>query len=103
MEAKIKTSEQPNKRKKLNELCRTRWIARHDALDNYAVATDVFEDIRHSPRGIWNADTIGDASSLLCCITTFEFLMAFTVIYKVLAVVRGLSVSLQETALDITK
>ena len=107
LEAKIKLTDQPNRRKKVIDLCRTRWVARHDALDNfsqlYAVVIDVFEGIRLGPRGSWNSDTISDAASLLRSVTTFEFLMAFTVMYKVMAVVRGLSVSLQSTALDITK
>ena len=47
LEATIKTTDQPNKRKrkKLTDLSRTRWVARHDALDNFGqphVIDDVF-------------------------------------------------------------
>ena len=70
---KIAETEQPTKRKHLLDLCRTRWIARHEALDNfgqlYEVLVDLFQEIKNnSGTCTWNTDTVTDASTLLCAI-----------------------------------
>lgn len=55
---KINATEQPYQRKKLLDLCRTRWIARHEAMEIfgqfYSVIVDIFEDIRLSIDKSWN-------------------------------------------------
>ena len=49
---KIAETEQPNKKQHLLDMCRTRWIQRHEAFENfgqfYEVVVEVLEDIRHS-------------------------------------------------------
>ena len=106
LEAKIKETEQPNKKKRLLDLCRTRWVYRHEALENfgqfYEVIVDLFEDIRSSPQE-WNRDTVTDASTLLNAMVKFEFLMSFIVLWKGLTIVKPLSVSLQSSSIDICK
>ena len=104
LEEKIAETEQPNKKHLLN-LCRTRWIHRHEAFENfgplYEVVVDLLEDIRTS-RG-WNQDTVTDASTLLSAITRFEFLMGFVVAWKALTLVKPLSIRLQLSSVDICK
>ena len=70
LEEKIAETEQPNKKRHLLNLCRTRWIHRHEAFENfgqlYEVVVDLLEDIRTSHG--WNQDTVTDASTLLSAI-----------------------------------
>ena len=52
-----------------------------------------FENIQRSSGGSWNSATISDAVSLLRSVIVSEFLMVYAVMHKVMAVVRGLSVT----------
>ena len=95
-----------SRKKHLLDLCRTRWMERHKALETfnqfYTVLVTVFEDISTKRSG-WNSDTITDACGLLSAITTPQFIMAFIVAWKGLAMVKGLSNCLQSTSYDIIK
>ena len=86
--------------------CKTRWIQRHDALENFdqvfATLIVVFEDIKDSSTG-WNRETVTDATTLLHCISQFEFVMALTTMFKVMSIVKGFSVKLQSSSMDISK
>ena len=61
-------------RKKLKELCRTRWVARHDA---YNVCLELHEAIVHSLGDIsihaneWNQPSVNVGRALLLAITQF--------------------------------
>lgn len=68
LERKINESELPNRRKHLIDLCRTRWIYRHEALENFGQL--VVELLQDSLRD-WNRETIIDATALLTSITKF--------------------------------
>lgn len=107
LENKIKETEQPNKKRRLLDVCRTRWVYRHDALENfgqfYEAIVDVFEDIKTAPAQDWNSDTISSADCLQTAIMKFEFLISFVVLWKGLAIVKPLSVSLQSSSIDICK
>ena len=98
--------DQAPKRTKLLGLCKSRWIQRHDALENFdqlfATLIVVFEDIKDSSTG-WNRETVTDATTLLHCISKFEFVMAFTAMFKVMSIVKGLNVKLQLSSTDISK
>ncbi|KAI0228618.1 hypothetical protein LSAT2_020886 [Lamellibrachia satsuma] len=64
-------------RKKLKELCRTRWVARHDAFN---VFMELHEAIVHSPEEIsthaeeWNQPSVNDGCALLLATTQFPSL-----------------------------
>ena len=92
---------------RLLDLCRTRWIYRHEALENfgqfYEVLVDLLEEIKGSSHSTWNRDTVTDATALLVSITNFEFLMAFYVLWKSLTLIKGLSISLQSSSIDICR
>ena len=68
-----------SKKSKLKEMCKTRWIQRHDALNVFvelleSVVTSL-EDIMHN-RNDWNPATVTDATALQARITKFEFIIA---------------------------
>ena len=106
LESKIKATEQPNRRQKLLDLCKTRWIQRHEALEIFyqlfEVVVEVLQDMKIS-QSHWNRDTVADADAFLTAITKFEFLLALVVTWKGLSLVKGLRISLQSSSLDICK
>ena len=97
---------QPSKKNHLLDLCQTRWVYRHTALEHfndlYEVVVDVLDEMKHSKEG-WNNDTIADASSLIAAIIKFDFVMGFIVLWKSLTLVKPLSISLQSSCIDICK
>ena len=94
-------------RKKLKELCRTRWVERHEAFE---VCSDLFlptfcclEAIVHSPSSDWNRETRSDAHSLPLAMSQFSFMVALVLSHKVLAYTKGLSVKLQGRYVDVVR
>ena len=95
-----------SKRKKLKDLCKTRWVERHDAFEAFAelyVATvSCLEGIVES-SSTWNRETVADAQSHLRALTEFKFLVALIITKNVLAYTKGLSVKLQGRYQDIIR
>ena len=94
-------------RKKLKELCRTRWVERHEAFE---VFSDLFlpifcslEAIVYSSLSDWNRETRSDAQSFLLAMSQFSFIVALALTQKVLAYTKGLSVKLQGTYTDVVR
>ena len=68
------------KRKCLKEMCRTRWVERHEAFE---VFSDLFlpivsclEEIMNSAQSDWNRKTRSDANSYLLALSQFSFVVA---------------------------
>ena len=84
-------------KKRLVDLCRTRWVERHDALvtfaDLYPAVVALFQDIEDGGAG-WNMETKSKAASLLNGITRFAFIVAFQTTAKIMAYIFGLTVKL---------
>ena len=91
---------------KLKELCRTRWVARHDAfnvfIDLYESIVSSLQEIRNRNDG-WNAQSANDAMSLYIAITQFPFIAALITTRDIMAYVQPISVSLQSKTIDIVK
>ena len=94
-------------RKKLKDVCRTRWVERHEAFE---VFSDLFlptfcclEAIVYSAPSSWNRETRSDAQSLLLAISQFPFLVALLITQKVLGYTKGLSKKLQGHYVDIVR
>lgn len=94
-----------SKATKLVSLCKTRWVARIDALevffDLYPTVVHTLEVISSGSAGGWNSDSCSSANSLLTCITQFQFVISFIVTSKCLGYIKGLTISLQKKAKDI--
>ena len=90
-------------RTKLKQLCRTRWVERHDAfsvfLDFFPAIVQTLEHFTKLP----NTRTPGaaDATSLLYSIYNFEFVVAIVIVQMCLAFMKSLSRSLQKRSLDV--
>ena len=92
-----------SKRKKLKELCQTRWVERHDAFEAFS---ELFEStvqcleeiVEPSSRQSWNR---ADASSHLRALTDFKFIITLITSKNLLAYIKGLSVKLRGRWQDI--
>lgn len=89
---------------RLIDACKTRWIARLDAL---AVFVEVFiaivrslEEIRNNEDRSWNSDSTQKASGLYHSIVSFQFLITLIVVSRCLEVSRPLTLQLQHSAID---
>ena len=105
LEKAIDKTEPEAKRKKLGDLCRTRWVQRLDALQTFqnmhlSVVT-CMESICEEGPGKWSTDSLRDASGLLLAITAPEFISALVVTNKCLGYLRALTCSLQAEAKDV--
>ncbi len=93
------------KRHKLKELCRTRWVERHEAfeifLDLFLPTVSCLEEIAQAPGTAWNRETRHDAQSFLVAISQFTFIVALVLTQKVLAYTKALSVKLQGRYVDV--
>jgi hypothetical protein len=98
------TNSETNKRK-LVDLCRTRWIARIEAFEVFeslfSAVVNSLEVISEGARTGWNAESATMAKGLFHSIMTFEFLITLVVVKKVLGYIKGLTQLLQKKTLDI--
>lgn len=100
--------ETSNQKHKLKNLCKTRWVERHEALHTfselYNVIVQTLEHISHggSEDEKWDAESTAKASGLYTTCLTFVFRMAFVVCKACLSYLLPISVSLQKKARDVT-
>ena len=96
-----------SKRKKLKDLCRTRWVERHNAFeafwDLYEGIVSCFEEIIEAPAGNWNRDTISNPQSYLRAMTEFRLIITLIITKNLLAYTKGLSIKLQGKWQDIVR
>ena len=81
-------AEAPNEsKKKLKDLCRTRWVRR---IDSYSVFHDLYPSLIKTMEAIsicsskygdwtWDSDTLVKARGFLHQLISFEFLVAFNI------------------------
>lgn len=95
-----------SKRKKLKDLCRTRWVERHDAfeafIELYTSTVHCLEEILTAPSD-WNRETVSDARSLCTAITDFGFIVTLVITKNLLSNIKGLSVKLQGRWQDVIR
>ena len=96
LEEKLEGYKNDSKRMKLKELCRTRWVERHDAFEVFwdflpaiVDAMETIKEIDKSPKAV------SDTQSLLINITSFQFLVSLLVTMRCIGYLKQLSTSLQ--------
>ena len=98
---------QHEKRKKVKDMCHTRWEERHEAfevfMDLFMPITCCLEEIVNSSPADWNSETRSDAQSFFLTIFRFSFVVALVLTEKVLSYVKGLSVKLQSCYVDVIR
>jgi hypothetical protein len=106
LEEVIKGSQPDTNKTKLVDLCRTRWVEKHAALDAfndlYLQVHDCLgqmcEDSDH-----WDSETLTKATGFLHTITSSTFMVAFIVVRNCLRYLKPLTVKLQKKAKDIVQ
>ena len=107
-------SDNPSKRKPLIDMCRTRWMERIKAFAHFyqafvflkeALSVMVCPQSEENQKKCpdfqdWDNDTKTKACSLMKALD-FEFLMSFTAIYRVLAIMKYITIRLQSSSSDI--
>ena len=105
LEKQIERSQENTKAKKLVSLCKTRWVARIDALEVFIelfqFIIDTLETISTGTSSGWNTESSRAAESLLLCITKYHFIISLVVTKECLQYTKGLTASLQRRANDI--
>ena len=106
LEECIVASTSSEKRKKLKELCRTRWVERHDAfevfINLYKPLVTCFRTIVMETSS-WNRDTRNDANSLLQSLLQFPMIVALIITREILLITKGLSIKLQGPYVDMVR
>ena len=89
-------------RKRLNSVCKTRWVERHEAfeifLDFFQPLVHCLEEIRDSPG--WNQESKRYAHSHLLALTRLSFIFSLVVTKEVLGFSKALSIKLQGRYVD---
>lgn len=90
-------------KKKLKEVCHTRWVERYNALETLqTLLPEVVECLENIiPCADWNQDTRDKASQLLDMLTGYKFLVSLVITTNILVVTRGLCKKLQGQSYDI--
>ena len=104
-----------SKHKPLLELCRTRWAERHETYTcfyqtyvylvksfeviAYDLHRDDYQDGKYATD--WDYKSKQEASSLLASITSFDFIITFLTVYRMLSHLEDITVKLQSKAIDI--
>ena len=95
------------KRHKLKEMCRTRWMERHEAfdvfVDLYLPLVSCLEEISRGSPSHWKRDTRHEAQSFLLALSQFSFIISLLLTQKILAYTKGISVKLQGRYVDVVK
>lgn len=103
---------QLEKKSKLKDACRTRWIQR---IDSYAVFMELLPAVNRTLHEMvnpgevdddqtewnWDGETVIKASGFLHHLESSTFLIAFKILLEILSSIRGLTLKLQMEALDV--
>ncbi|KAL8564207.1 hypothetical protein ACOMHN_017476 [Nucella lapillus] len=93
-----------NKKAKLVNLCKTRWVEKHAAFESFAAMYQVLYDCvgqMTEDRKGWDTDTLTSSLGFLHSLSNGDFLVAFVVVRKCLQYLKPLTVNLQKRAHDI--
>lgn len=92
------------RRRKIKDVCRTRWVERYDALDTMVCllpyVVECFEEITANST-LWSQETKTQAAGLLHRLSTFSFIISLTVCSGVLSITKGLCIQLQSRGFDL--
>ena len=103
------------RRKPLNDLCKTRWAERHSAYQHfyqgYVFVVEALEMIAFrfqlekcgTTYADWDYAGRNEAQQILASVTSFHFVVVFATTYQYLSHLSGITVKLQSKAVDIVK
>ncbi|SMN02068.1 hypothetical protein SPONN_425 [uncultured Candidatus Thioglobus sp.] len=94
---------------KVKDLCRTRWVYRHEAYESFGV---LFKYLVKTMKAIvqrdssyevmnWDSKTVVAANGLLSMFTDFNFVISFVATMNAMAIIKPISIKLQKRSNDI--
>ena len=93
------------KKKKLVDLCRTRWVERHTALetfsDMYVMICTCLDQLIEEGCDAWDADTLTRATGFCSVLHSGSFLVSFVTAKKGLQFAKLLTIKLQSKSKDV--
>ncbi|XP_074658629.1 52 kDa repressor of the inhibitor of the protein kinase-like [Tubulanus polymorphus] len=93
----------PSTKQRLKQMCRTRFVERHDAfevfVELYPAIERCFSDMSTSQN--FNRETTSDATTLLAAITQFQFIVTLITVKNCMGYTKGLSKKLRGRSEDI--
>ena len=78
----------------MKQMCRTRWVERHEAFEVFRDLFNCMEQKASSHASEWNRESRSDANSFLLAISQFSFVVTLVLSHNVLSYTKGLSVKL---------
>ena len=107
LEGKISAVYNQVSRHQLIDVCRTRWIARINALEVfeslYRAIILALEEVKDNKDSSWNRESCVDASGLFYQCISFEFIMSLVVARRGLSYVAPATTKLQAKRMEIVK
>ena len=100
----VESAQAESKRRKLVDLCKTRWVERHSAFETFAELFPVVYDCLGQmvqENTDWDSETLTKAGGFLHAFQSGDFLVAFVVTRKCLQVLHPLTLKLQQKAKDV--
>ena len=98
-----KSREEQTKKSKIGMFCQTRWVEKQNILvnfdDMFEPIIGCFETIASAPS--WDAKVSTEAYGLLKKVTDHTFVVCFQVVLHIFGYIKGLSIKLQGSELDI--
>jgi hypothetical protein len=95
------------RKKKLKELCRTRWVERHDAFDVFIhlfkPLVNCLEALSEASASEWSRDTRQEANVLYNALLRFPLIVALILTREVFLMSKVLSIKLQGRYVDIAR
>ena len=94
---------------RVKDLCRTRWIYRHEAYENFYILFKHLLAVMVAITGHdtvygdmnWDGNTVVTANGLLKMFRSFVFILSFVVTMNAMAIIKPVSIKLQYRASDI--
>ena len=116
LENVISIDQPGSRRSKIRDLCRTRWVERHEAYETFALLLPsivktfevILDEQQHQQYSLetpwnWDRETVQKANSCYHTCCSFQFLVSLIVGMKTLAVIKPVSIKLQKKSNDIVK
>jgi hypothetical protein len=93
-------------KKKLKDVCRTRWVERYTALETmlslYTHVVECMEEIVQDTTE-WSQETRNKANILLDALTSYKFIVSLVITTNILVITKGLCHKLQGRSYDIVQ
>jgi hypothetical protein len=106
LEQVIKETLPDSKKSKLVDLCRTRWVEKHKALETFSnLYLTVFDTLAQmcEDTDTWDSETLTKATGFLHTIASSSFMVSFIVVRNCLRYLKPLTVKLQKLEKDIVE